>query len=128
MSYSTLEVCLVKFQSANCSLANKALKKMVISLFLCLCASLATAQSNTLSSGGDDTILVEKEGSKKIPYSRIAKAGFNRLFKVDVQKVFTGGKNRKTAVVRNFSEYADRTKYRFRVKKDKVEMKFSLNF
>jgi len=101
---------------------------MAISLLLCFCASLASAQSFPFSSGGDDTILIEKEVSKKIPYSRIAKAVVSRLFNVDVQKMFTGGNNRKTACVRNFSEYADRTKYRVGVKKDNIEVKFSLNF
>jgi len=119
---------LVLIRSNKYTLASTALKRMAISLLLCLCASLATAQSYSLSKGGDDTILIEKEVSQKIPYGRIAKAVVNRLFKVDVQKMFTGGKNRKTACVRNFSDYADRTKYRMGIKKDKVELKFSLNF
>jgi len=126
--YPILEVRLLLIQSNKDIFAYTMLKRMTISLLLCLCASLASAQSFPLSNGGDDTILIEKEVSKKIPYSRIAKAVVNRLFKVNVQKMFTGGKNRKTACVRNFSEYADRTKYRFGVKKDKVEVKFSLNF
>ena len=119
---------LVLTRSNKYTLANSMLKRMTISLLLCFCASLASAQSFPFSSSGDDTILIEKEVSNKIPYSRIAKAVVNRLFKVNVQKMFTGGKNRKTACVRNFSEYADRTKYRLGVKKDKVEVKFSLNF
>jgi len=126
--YPILEVRLVLTQPNKYTLANNRLKKIAMLLLLCLCAPLATAQSYTLSQGGDDTILIEKEVSQKIPYGRIAKAVVKRLFKVDVQKMFTGGKNRKTACVRNFSEYVDRTKYRVAVKKDKVELKFSLNF
>jgi hypothetical protein len=109
------------------------LKRMMASLFLCLCASLATAESYSIQSyeysqSGEDTILIEKEASQKIPYGQIAKAFFDRLFKVDVHQVFSGGKNLKTASVRNFSDYADRTKYRVAVKKEQVEFKFSLNF
>lgn len=86
------------------------------------------AEPYALSNGGDETILIEKEVSQKIPYSKIAKALVNHFFKVDVQKMFTGGKNYKSACVRNFSDYADRTKYRVGLKPDKVELKFSLNF
>jgi hypothetical protein len=123
-----LEVRLLLIQSNKDILVHTALKRMAISLLLCLCASLANAQSFLFSQGGDDTILIEKEASTKIPYSRIAKAVVNHVFNVNVQQMFSGGKNNKTACVRNFSEYADRTKYRVGVKKDKVEVKFSLNF
>lgn len=126
--YPMLEVRLVMKLSNQFSLACKALQKMVLLMLLCLGTSLAMAQSNTISNNGDDTILIEKEGSSKIPYSSIAKAMFDHFFKVDVQKMFTGGKNLKTASVRNFSDYADRTKYRVGVKQNEVELKFSLNF
>ena len=105
---------------------------MALSFLLCLSASLVSAEPFAFTtmnhSSDEDTILIEKENSQKIPYSRIAKALINHVLKVDVQSMFSGGKNSKTACVRSFSEYADRTKYRFGVKKDKVEVKFSLNF
>jgi hypothetical protein len=115
------------------ALANAMLKRMAVVLPLCLCASLATAEPYNFGSynffhSGDDTILVEKEGAQKIPYGRIAKALVDRFFQVDVKHIFSGGKNRKTASARNFSDYADRTKYRVAVKKEQVQLKFSLNF
>ena len=128
MVYLTLELPLVLIRSNKYTTASTALNRLVISLFFCLAASFVTAEPYALSNNGDDTILIEKEVSNKIPYSRLAKAVVKHFFKMDVQKMFTGGKNRKTASVRNFSEYADRTKYRVGVKRDTVELKFSLNF
>jgi len=124
-----LEVSLVPIQSNEQSFIVKVIKRLILPLILTCCASFVSAQSYSLSNyGGEETILIEKEVSQKIPYSRIARAVVKRIFNVNVESMFTGGKNKKTAFVRNFSEYADRTKYRLGVRKDKVEVKFSLNF
>jgi len=112
----------------NPSNIKKAPCVLILALILSLNATFACAQSYSLSNGGDDTILIEKQPSQKIPYARIARAFAKRLFDINVETMFSGGKNKKTAVVRNFSEYSDRTKYRLGVRKDRVEMKFSLNF
>jgi len=122
-------VSLVPIQSNEQSFIVKVIKRLILPLILTCCASFVNAQSYSLSNyGGEETILIEKEVSQKIPYSRIARAVVKRIFNVNVESMFTGGKNKKTAFVRNFSEYADRTKYRLGVRKDKVEVKFSLNF
>jgi hypothetical protein len=126
--YRMLEVRLVMKRSNQLTLACKTLQKMALLLLLCLGTSFASAQPNAISKNGDDTILIEKDGSSKVPYSHIAKAVFDHLFKVDIQKMFSGGKNLKTACVRNFSDYSDRTNYRIGVKQDEVEFKLSLNF
>lgn len=123
-----LEVCLVMKRSNTFTFAYKGLQRLALGSFLCLSVSFAMAQSDDIHYGGDDTILIEKEVSTKIPYNKIAKAMIDHFFKVDVQSMFAGGKNLKTACVRNFSEYADRTKYRVGVKKDELHLKFSLNF
>lgn len=77
----------------------------------------------------EDTILVEKHPpSQKIPYSRIIRKIGQRLFKVDTHKVLQFGKGRKQGVARSFKDFADRSKYRVNVHKDKLTLKFTLNF
>jgi len=76
----------------------------------------------------EDTILVEKQPSQKIPYSKIVRKIGKRLFKVDTHKVFHLGKGKKSGVARTFSDFADRSKYRVNVRRDKVVLKFTMNF
>lgn len=114
----------------------RSINTLMLILTLTFCSSIASAQAGAYAGSSDeDTILIEdqaslgdKQTSQKIPYHRILKAFAKRLFDVDMESVFSGGKNKRTAVVRHFSEYTDRTKYRVKVKKDEVVLKFSLNF
>jgi len=98
-------------------------------LMFCFWTSFSAAQPSTQFPGEEDTILVEKEVSQnKIPYHRILKTISKRLFQIDVNSMFTIGKNRRDAFVRNFQDYASQVKYRFNVREDEVEVKLSLNF
>lgn len=76
----------------------------------------------------EDTILVEKQPSQKIPYSKIARKIVQRLFHFDTSSIMSFGQGKKNSIARSFSDFADRSKYRFNVKRDEVEVKFLLNF
>jgi len=84
--------------------------------------------SAAYQTGDDDTILVEKQPSQKIPYHKILKSITKQLFKFDSESVFSFGKGKSTRVVRSFGDLVDRSKTRFNIKRDKIEVKFSLNF
>lgn len=77
---------------------------------------------------GEDTILVEKEVSQKVPYHKIARSLFKHFFKVDTRSLLTFGEGRTGNVIRSFSELGERTKYRVKVKQDEIELKLSLSF
>lgn len=76
----------------------------------------------------EDTILVEKQPSTKIPYSKIVRKIGKRLFSFDTHKVTHFGSGKRSGVVRNFRDYLDRSKYRINIKDDKVSLKFTMNF
>jgi len=97
----------------------------MLSVMLCC---LATSAHALTSDSDEDTILVEKQILNKISYSTALKSLAKHIFQFDIDSVFSGGNNSRSAVIRNFSEFAERTKYNFRLKHDKVEVKFTLNF
>jgi len=88
----------------------------------------AMAQNMSGPAGEDDTILVEKEVSQKIPYHKILKRLGKQFLKFDTENVLTFGLGKRDSIIRNFSDFADRMKYRVDVDKDELELKFSLNF
>ena len=97
---------------------------LLVSLWCFSTSSLA----QTFTGNDDDTILIEKELSQKISYSAAFKSLAKHVFKFDVDAALSGGQNCRDAVIRSFSDFADRTKYRLNVKQDKVEVRFTLNF
>ncbi len=95
---------------------------------LMLGATPALAQNLAGPAGEDDTILVEKEASQKIPYHKILKKLSKQLLNFNTEKVVTFGEGRRDSIVRNFSDLSSRMKYRVDVNRDELEFKFSLNF
>jgi len=94
---------------------------------LMLCVTTASAQ-NVTNSSGEDTILIEKEMTRKASFHQAFKSLAKTFFKFDVENLVSGGKNCKSAVIRNFSDFSNRTKYRINLKQQQVEFKFTLNF
>lgn len=76
----------------------------------------------------EDTILVEKQASQKVPYSKIVRKIGQRLFQVDTYKVLSFGQGKRSSVVRNFKDIAEHSKYRFNVRRDELELKYTLYF
>ena len=104
-------------------------RRLIMSLlFLCSVSSVHAQTSLVKGAMGEETILVDKQPSDKMSYATLAKAFAKGLLDMSLETMFTGGSNKKTACVKSFSEYLGRTKYRFGVNHDKVEVKFSVNF
>jgi hypothetical protein len=101
---------------------------MAIFCFFFASHSFAFGNSSKLYSGDDETILIEQPAQHKFSYSTALKSFSKHILKFDLDSLLSGGKNCRDAVVRNFSDLAERTKYRVNVKHDRVELKFSLNF
>jgi len=102
-------------------------KPSILCITLLCCASIASAES--IANGTEeDTILIEKTASYSTSYSKALKAISQKLFNVDMDAFFSGGQNVHCAVIRSFSEFAKRTKYRLDLNHNKVDLKFSLNF
>lgn len=76
----------------------------------------------------EDTILVEKQPSQKIPYAKIIRKIGKRLFQVDTYKIASFGQGKTTKVMRNLKDFAERSKYRVNVREDELEFKYTLNF
>lgn len=79
------------------------------------------------SGNDEDTILVEEEASFKISYSKAIKAACINLLDFDIDSFFSGGKNKHSEVIRQFSDLSERTYYRLRLDQDEVAFKFTLN-
>lgn len=91
------------------------------------CSASVSAQNITHSSG-EDTILIEKEMTRKASFHSAFKSLARNLFDLDVDSLVSGGNNCRTAVIRSFRDFKDRTKYRVKFHQDEVEFKFTLNF
>ena len=79
--------------------------------------------------GDEDTILIEKqEGSKKIPYGLIARKLGQHFFNFDARDLVTFSLKPERRIARSFTDYLERSKYRVDMRKDKFELKYSLNF
>jgi len=111
-----------------CRFTARLVKYPACLLTFCLWTSFSIAQPNVHYNGEEDTILIEKEVSQKIPYHRILKSISKRLFKIDMNSMLTIGKTRRDVIARNFRDYADRVKYRLKVDRNEVGVKLSLNF
>ena len=82
-----------------------------------------TAHASHWGGNDEDTILVED----KISYSRSIKAACKSLLGFDIDAFFSGGKNKRSAVIRQFDDLAERTYYRLRLDQDEVAFKFTIN-
>lgn len=76
----------------------------------------------------DETILIERQPSTKIPYHTILKKIGQHFFKLDTEALTSFGEGKNASVVRHYSQYLERSKTRIKVKTDEVQVKFSLNF
>tara|TARA_R110001592_G_scaffold86031_1_gene254017 strand:- start:24373 stop:24735 length:363 start_codon:yes stop_codon:yes gene_type:complete len=85
--------------------------------------------SNTSNWGGsdEDTILIEDEIDMKISYSRAIKSACKNLIGFDIDKFFSGGKNKRSAVIRHLDDLSERSHYYLRLDQEKVTFKFTLN-
>lgn len=111
------------------------MKRIKLSSILCapaLAAACLLGSPLQVNAGNmledEDTILIEKQPSQKIPYSKIVRKLGKQLFNFDTSKVLSFGKGKRKSVARNFSDFAERSKYRFNVRKDEIELKYTLNF
>jgi len=103
-------------------------------LFICLCGLGIGAHADGFDSnpnywGGsdEDTILIEDKADFKISYSKAIKSACKNLIGLDIDKYFSGGKNKRSAVIRQLNDLSDRSYYRLRVDEDEVRFKFTLN-
>ena len=117
-----LEVCLLPI----CCLKRIVQQSMFI-FALMFCISTASAQ-NVTNSSGEDTILIEKEMTRKASFHQAFKSLAKTMFNFDVENLVSGGDDCKSAVIRNFSDFTNRTKYRINLKQEQVEFNFTLNF
>jgi len=99
-----------------------------VALITALSCSTAIHASPNIPVSEDETILIDHQPSKKIPYSKIARALIKEIFQFDSQKIMTFGGSSSNSVARSFADYVDRTKTRFKVKEDEVEVEFKLQF
>ncbi len=85
--------------------------------------------SDTQYWGGsdEDTILVEDQAEFKISYSKAVKAACKNLLNFDIDKYFSGGKNKRDEVIRHLNDLSERSHYYLRLDQDKVAFKITLN-
>ena len=121
-----LEVCLLPI----CCLKRIVQQSMFIfALMFCFTsATSATSAQNVTNSSGEDTILIEKEMTRKASFHQAFKSLAKSMFNFNVENLVSGGDNCKSAVIRNFSDFTNRTKYRINLKQEQVEFNFTLNF
>lgn len=86
-----------------------------------------SSNTHSWNGSGDDTILVEQEASQKISYSRAVKAACKNLIGLDIDKYFSGGKNKRSEVIRQLNDLAERSHYYLRLDQEEVTLKFTLN-
>jgi hypothetical protein len=86
-------------------------------------------KSSTHQWGGndEDTILVEDVIKQKISYSRAIKAACKNLLGFDIDKYFSGGKNKRSEVIRQLDDLAERSHYHLRLDQEEITFKFTLN-
>ena len=86
-------------------------------------------QSEISYGGGndEDTILIEEQASFKISYSKAIKAACKNLLGFDLDSYFTGGKNKRSMVIRHLDDLSERTYYRLKLNQDEVTFNFTLN-
>lgn len=104
----------------------KHLTRVVALVAALSCSSLYASPNLPVSE--DETILIDQQPSNKIPYSKIARALIKKIFQFDSQSIMTFGGSTSSSVARSFTDYVDRTKARFKVKEDEVEVEFKLQF
>lgn len=75
----------------------------------------------------EDTILIESEAETKISYSKAIKAACKSLLGLDIEKYFSGGKNKQSEVIRQLNDLAERTHYRIRLEQEEISLNFKLN-
>jgi hypothetical protein len=109
------------------SLSLKQLPRLLTLIAVLYCYAIPHAQASQRY-GDDETILIEKEISTRLSYSAAFKSFSKHLLKFDIDSFFSGGKNCRDAVIRSFSDFSNRTKYRLNLKHDEVEVRFTLNF
>jgi hypothetical protein len=84
--------------------------------------------STSYWSGSDeDTILIEDIVKQKISYSRAIKAACKNLLGLDIDKYFSGGKNKRSEVIRQLTDLSERSHYYLRLDQEEVTFKFTLN-
>lgn len=113
-------------------MGNKTISTQLIGIAALLAAVLsfsANTQANPhIPASEEDTILVDQQPSTKIPYSKIVRAMIHKVFNVDSERIMTFGGKGQGRIARSFSDYVDRTRARFKVKEDEVELEFKLKF
>ena len=100
-------------------------------IFAMLSLSANSYANPNIPMSDEDTILVDKQPSTKIPYSKIVRAMIHKIFDIDSEQIMTFGGNGGNGgkdIARSFSDYVDRTRTQFKVKQDEVELEFKLKF
>ncbi len=90
--------------------------------------SANTYANPNIPANDEETILVDQQPSTKIPYRKIVRAVIHRVFNFDSERIMTFGGKGEGKIARSFSDYVDRTRTRFKVQEDEVELEFKLKF
>lgn len=113
---------------------SKSLCSCLLFIFLCSFGLSAHAEGFDYQHGAgywggsdDDTILIEDDADMKISYTSAIKVACKSLIGLDIDKFFSGGKNKRSAVIRHLNDLAERSHYYFRLDQEEVAFKFTLN-
>mgnify|MGYP003673199953 CR=1 FL=1 len=79
------------------------------------------------SGSDEDTILIEDVAKQKISYGRAIKAACKNLLNFDIDKYFSGGKNKRSEVIRHLADLSERSHYYMRLDQEEITFKFTLN-
>lgn len=106
---------------------NKNIIASLLFLLACMGAQGLSADSQ-YPSNDEDTILIERKPSTKIPYSKILRKFGQYFFKIDTETLTSFGAGKNTSVVRHYSQYLERSRTRIKLNSEEIKIKFALNF
>jgi hypothetical protein len=85
------------------------------------------SEPNYWGGSDEDTILIENETDMKILYSGVIKSVCKNLIGFDIDKYFSGGKNKRTTVISNLDDLTERSHYYLSLNEEELTFKFTLN-
>ena len=85
------------------------------------------SNSNAWGGSDEDTILIESEAETKISYSKVVNAACKSLLGLDIDKYFSGGKNKHREGISQLNDLAERAHYRIRLDQEEISLNFKLN-
>ena len=85
------------------------------------------SEPNYWGGSDEDTILIEDEVDMKISYSRAFKSVCKNIIGLDIDKYFSGGKNKRSSVISHLNDLADRSHYYLHLNEEQVTFKYTMN-